>query len=89
LPTAGHTINAVKQAAEFGIVKGGQNLAAMFMVVNDVAALGLPTAQGLVFTDAWYWDANDENRAWTSVGRLRVRGQGDYPAGSTLAYTPP
>src|ERR1700733_705370 len=50
------TVNAIKQAAEFGIVKGGQKLAGMFIWISDVAALGLPIAQGLVFTDAWYWD---------------------------------
>jgi len=75
------TINAVKQAAEFGIVKGGQNLAALFMVVTDVAALGLPTAQGLVFTDAWYWDANDENRAWTKRWQVESERPGRLPTG--------
>ena len=73
------TINAIKQAAEFGIVKGGQNLAAMFVAISDVAALGLPTAQGLVFTDAWYWDANDENRAWTK--RWQAERPGRLPSG--------
>jgi branched-chain amino acid transport system substrate-binding protein len=73
------TINAIKQAAEFGIVKGGQNLAAMFMVVTDVAALGLPTAQGLVFTDGWYWDANDENRAWTKRWQVESERPGRLP----------
>ena len=74
------TINSVKQAAEFGIVKGGQNLAAMFMVVNDVAALGLPTARGLVFTDAWYWDANDEDRAWTKRWQVESERPGRFPS---------
>jgi branched-chain amino acid transport system substrate-binding protein len=61
----GDTINAIKQAAEFGIVKGGQSLAGLLVFVNDVTALGLPTAQGLVATETWYWDMNDNNRAWT------------------------
>jgi branched-chain amino acid transport system substrate-binding protein len=73
------TINAIKQAAEFGIVKGGQNLAAMFVAISDVAALGLPTAQGLVFTEAWYWDANDESRAWTK--RWQAERPGRLPGG--------
>jgi branched-chain amino acid transport system substrate-binding protein len=73
------TINAIKQAAEFGIVKGGQNLAVMFMVVTDVAALGLPTAQGLVFTDGWYWDANDEDRAWTKRWQVESERPGRLP----------
>ncbi|MGH6740214.1 MAG: ABC transporter substrate-binding protein [Bradyrhizobium sp.] len=61
----GDTINSIKQAAEFGIVKGGQKLAGLLVFASDVAALGLPTAQGLTLTETWYWDANDANRAWT------------------------
>src|SRR3546814_14856495 len=60
----GDTINSIKQAAEFGIVEGGQKLAGMLMFITDVHALGLKTAQGLNFTTAWYWDANDANRAF-------------------------
>jgi branched-chain amino acid transport system substrate-binding protein len=60
----GDTINSVKQAAEFGITQGGQNLAALLMFVNDVHALGLQTAQGLVLTEAFYWDQNDGTRAF-------------------------
>src|SRR6202011_5488056 len=61
----GDTINSIKQASEFGIVKGGQSLAGLLVFATDVAALGLPTAQGLTLTEAWYWDMNDANRAWT------------------------
>jgi len=61
----GDTINSIKQAAEFGIVKGGQSLAGLLIFSTDVVALGLPTAQGLVLTETWYWDLNDANRAWT------------------------
>src|SRR5450631_2174106 len=61
----GDTINSIKQAAEFGLVKGGQTLAGLLVFASDVAALGLPTAQGLVLTETWYWDLNDSNRAWT------------------------
>jgi len=61
----GDTINTIKQAAEFGIVKSGQKLAGLLVFASDVAALGLPTAQGLQMTETWYWDANDANRAWT------------------------
>src|SRR5690349_20698124 len=50
----GDTINSIKQAAEFGIVKGGQSLAGLLVFASDVAALGLPTAQGLVLTETWY-----------------------------------
>jgi branched-chain amino acid transport system substrate-binding protein len=58
------TTNAIKQAAEFGIVAGGQNLAGLLVFITDVHALGLKTAQGLIFTEAWYWDGNDNNRAF-------------------------
>ena len=61
----GDTINSIKQAAEFGIVKGGQKLAGLLVFASDVAALGLETAQGLTLTETWYWDANEANRAWT------------------------
>jgi branched-chain amino acid transport system substrate-binding protein len=58
------TTNAIKQAAEFGIVEGGQNLAGLLVFITDVHALGLKTSQGLIFTEAWYWDGNDNNRAF-------------------------
>src|SRR6202521_342712 len=61
----GDTINSIKQAAEFGIVKGGQKFAGLLVFASDVNALGLQTAQGLTLTETWYWDANDVNRAWT------------------------
>jgi branched-chain amino acid transport system substrate-binding protein len=60
----GDTINSIKQAAEFGIVDGGQNLAALLFFLTDVHALGLQIAQGLVLTGTWYWDMNDTNRAF-------------------------
>jgi branched-chain amino acid transport system substrate-binding protein len=59
------TINAIKQAAEFGIVKGGQRLAGLLVFISDVHALGLQTAQGLVVTNSFYWDQNEQTRAWT------------------------
>src|SRR5258706_6787708 len=59
------TTNAIKQASEFGIVKGGQNLAGMLVFLSDVHGLGLDKAQGLIFTESWYWDLNDQTRAWT------------------------
>jgi len=61
----GDTINSIKQASEFGIVKGGQKLAGLLVFASDVNALGLPIAQGLSLTETWYWDANDANRNWT------------------------
>jgi branched-chain amino acid transport system substrate-binding protein len=60
----GDTINSIKQAAEFGITQGGQSLAGLLVFITDVHALGLPTAQGLVLTEAFYWDQNDASRAF-------------------------
>ena len=59
----GDTVNSIKAAAEFGIT-GKQNLAALLMLITDVHAIGLPTAQGLYLTEGWYWDLNPESRAW-------------------------
>ena len=65
------TVNAIKQAAEFGLVKGGQRIAALIVFESDVQSLGLPVAQGLVLTTAFYWDLNDETRAWTKRFRAK------------------
>lgn len=61
----GDTVNAIKQAAEFGITQAGQSLAGLLIFITDVNALGLEAAQGLVLTEAFYWDLNDETRAWS------------------------
>src|SRR5437868_2015060 len=61
----GDTINSIKQAAEFGLVEGGQKLAGLLVFVTDVHSLGLKTANGLQLTEAFYWDQNDETRAWS------------------------
>lgn len=61
----GDTINAVKQASEFGLPQGGQTMAALLLNINDVHALGLPIAQGLTLANSFYWDMTDETRAWS------------------------
>ena len=61
----GDTINSIKQAGEFGITQGGQKLAGLLVFLTDVHSLGLQTAQGLVLTEAFYWDMNDQTRAWS------------------------
>ncbi|ERJ20029.1 ABC transporter substrate binding protein Branched chain amino acid [Salinisphaera shabanensis E1L3A] len=58
------TINAVKQANEFGIVSRGQSLAGMLVLISDVKSLGLDTAKGLQFTSGWYWDHDEDSRQW-------------------------
>ena len=62
----GDTVNAIKQASEFGITQAGQKLAALLIFVTDVHALGAETAQGLSLTEAFYWDQNDATREWSS-----------------------
>ena len=59
------TINSVKQAAEFGLTEHGQKLAALAIYITDVHAIGLKGSQGLVLTTAFYWDRDDETRAWS------------------------
>jgi len=61
----GDTINSIKQASEFGITKSGQNLAGLLVFVTDVHSLGLPTAQGLLLTEAFYWDKDDGTRSFS------------------------
>lgn len=68
------TTNAIKQAAEFGIVQSGQNLAGLLVFITDVHALGLETAQGLIFTEAWYWDQSDANRAFAKEFAAAIKG---------------
>ena len=73
----GDTTNSIKQAAEFGIVKRGQNLAGLLVFISDVHSLGLQTAQGLIFTETFYWDMNDQTRAFTK--RFAPANRGIHP----------
>jgi branched-chain amino acid transport system substrate-binding protein len=59
------TINAIKQGAEFGIVKGGQQFAGLLVFLTDVHSLGLDIAQGLLLTESFYWDLNDQTRGFS------------------------
>ncbi len=77
----GDTINAIKQASEFGITQGGQTLAGLLVFISDVHALGLQTSQGLVLTEAFYWDQNDSTREWSK--RFADRFGGTMP---TMAH---
>ena len=74
----GDTINSIKQASEFGITKGGQKLAGLLVFLTGVHGLGLNTAQGLNITEAFYWDQNDQTRAWTK--RFAPANGGKYPS---------
>jgi branched-chain amino acid transport system substrate-binding protein len=69
----GDTTNSIKQAAEFGIVKAGQKLAALLLFLTDVKAIGLETAQGLNFTETFYWDMNDQTRAFSKKFAARMK----------------
>ena len=71
----GDTVNSVKQAAEFGITAGGQNLAALLMQLSDVNAIGLTDAQGLYLTEGFYWDTNAGTRAFADRFAAQMRGR--------------
>ena len=73
----GDFTNSVKQAAEFGITRSGQKLAGLLVDISDVHALGLQTAQGLTYTESWYWDMNDDTRAFAK--RFAAQNGGKYP----------
>jgi branched-chain amino acid transport system substrate-binding protein len=73
----GDTTNAIKQGAEFGIVKGGQNFAGLLVFLTDVHGLGLDKAQGLIFTESFYWDMNDQTRAFAK--RFATANRGIHP----------
>ncbi|KOF52596.1 MULTISPECIES: ABC transporter substrate-binding protein [unclassified Achromobacter] len=61
----GDTVNAIKAASEFGLTKGGQKMAGLLLYINDIHAIGLEATQGLTLTEAFYWDMNDQTRAWS------------------------
>ncbi|MET0969011.1 MAG: ABC transporter substrate-binding protein [Tardiphaga sp.] len=69
----GDTSNAIKQAHEFGITSGGQKMAALLLFITDVKAIGLDLAQGLNFTETFYWDANDDTRAFSKKFAARMK----------------
>jgi branched-chain amino acid transport system substrate-binding protein len=80
----GDTINSIKQAAEFGIVKGGQKLAGLLVFITDVHSIGLPLAQGLQLTEAFYWDLNDGTRAFAK--RFAAKMNGRMPTSVQAGY---
>jgi branched-chain amino acid transport system substrate-binding protein len=82
-----NTVTCVKQAAEFGITQRGQKLSALLLTIPDVHGIGLATAQGLLLTEAWYWDMNEQTRAFAKRYGARMAGRmpnmlqaGDYSA---------
>ncbi len=87
------TINAVKQAGEFGMNAGDQTLVAFLIFINDVHGMGLKAAQGLLLTESFYWDMNDDTRAFAKRFAARPGMNGKMPSGnqagvyaSTLSY---
>jgi branched-chain amino acid transport system substrate-binding protein len=69
----GDTINAIKQGAEFGLMKGGQKMSPLLAFVTDIDSVGLETAQGLLLAEAFYWDLNDDTRAFSKRFVERVK----------------
>jgi len=89
--SGGDTINSIKQAREFGITHKGQTLAALLFFITDVHTVGLPNAEGLLLTEAFYWDLNEDTRTWSR--RFAARNGGRMPTmnhagvySSVLAY---
>ena len=78
----GDTINTIKQAAEFGVTKGGQKLSPLLAFVTDIDSVGLQTAQGLLLAEAWYWDLNDDTRAFSK--RFMERMKHRVPTGAQV-----
>ena len=68
-------MNSLKQANEFGLTDGGQNIAALLVNLPDIHALGLNSAKGLIFADSFYWDLNDKTRAWSKRFMERFNGK--------------
>jgi len=82
------TVNAIKQAAEFGLTSHGQKLVGMFVNITDIHALGLPAAQGLILTEGWYWDRDEESRAFAKRFMARHKAMPtQYQAGAYSAVT--
>jgi branched-chain amino acid transport system substrate-binding protein len=73
----GDTINSIKTAGEFGLAQSGQKMAGLLIFISDIHSLGLKAAQGLTFTDPWYWDFNDNNRAFAKA--FAAANDGKYP----------
>ena len=89
--TGADAINAIRQSADFHILDGGKQLAALFLQITDIDALGLQAANGLVLSEAFYWDMNDATRAFSA--RFAQRMEGRMPTedqaaaySETLAY---
>ena len=89
--TGSDVINAIKQAAEFGVLRRGRSLAALFIQISDIHALGLQAAQGLLLCEAFYWDLDAKTRAWSDRFSAQMGGRrptmnhaGVYSA--TMAY---
>jgi len=81
----GDTINAIKQASEFGLIKGGQKkLSPLLTFITDIDSIGLETAQGLILSEAFYWDLNDETRAFSKRFMERIKRVADFGAGRHL-----
>ncbi|NJR41753.1 MAG: ABC transporter substrate-binding protein [Akkermansiaceae bacterium] len=71
----GDTINSIKQGAEFGLLAGGQKLAGLLVFISDIHTIGLKQAQGLNLTEAFYWDLNENTRAWSKRWSAKMNGR--------------
>ncbi len=85
----GDTTNAIKQAGEFGITEAGQTLAGLLLFISDIHALGLDAAKGLVLTTGFYWDMDDQTRAWSAKYEEKMGSQADDGPCGRLFRRPP
>ncbi len=83
----GDLINLIKQAGEFGVVAGGQNLAGIVMFISDIHSLGLKTAQGLLITEGYYWDKDDLSREFGKKFFARMNRMPSMNQASTYSAT--
>ena len=85
----GDMINATKQANEFGLTRSGQTVVSLLVFITDIHSVGLKAAQGLNFVTAFYWDRDDESRAWSKRFFASAQAHADYGAGRGLFRHPP
>jgi branched-chain amino acid transport system substrate-binding protein len=82
-----NNMNEIKTAAEFGVFKGGQQMAALLALITDIHSLGLPAAQGLLLTTSFYWDMDDKTREWSGYSpRLTDADHGKAGVYSSVHY---
>ena len=81
----GDTVNAIKAASEFGLTRGGQKMAGLLLYINDIHAIGLEAAAGPTLTEAFYWDLNEQTRAWSKRTTTNLANAQHEPGGHVFS----